>query len=331
MRGTRIGIAATVHGVTYVWDVPVGALVTRAAVRAKAGGGSQGGILPSATTPNVLVYSDPVIGETFGYTYDGWTEDMSTYLYTGAGQNGPQVMTSGNNRSIRDHRQDQRALRLFVAEGTVPGSGTKTHRYLGEFEVDPDLPYTEEPAPDAEGKPRTVIVYRLRPSSEQVLRRDVDRSRAVQRRTSPLIESIPAEAHNAPTFESSGTGPRTARRVESALVERFTASLAAHALRRWRIVPPGDLKPLYTDIYDETANELFEAKGSVDRRAVREGIGQLFDYRRFLDEQKPALTLLLPRKPPADLVDLLHGLGISCVFEEIEGMFTRLSASMPAK
>src|SRR5690349_21751110 len=114
--------------------------MTRAQLMTKYGGGSQGGILASSTTRNVLVYSDPAEGERHGYSYDGWLSDYSAFLYTGEGQVGDQELIRGN-LSILNHREKGRALRLFVAASGKQRGG-KTHRYVGEFEVDADAPYS---------------------------------------------------------------------------------------------------------------------------------------------------------------------------------------------
>jgi hypothetical protein len=51
-----------------------------------------------------------------------------------------------------------------------------------------------------------------------------------------------------------------------------------------------------------------EAKGSVSREAFRMALGQLADYRRFLN--KPACAILLPTPPSADLRALASAEGI---------------------
>jgi hypothetical protein len=47
-------------------------------------------------------------------------------------------------------------------------------------------------------------------------------------------------------------------------------------------------------------------------------IGQVFDYRRFLDPP-PAMAVLLPRRPRLDLEALLASAGISAVWPEGNG------------
>jgi hypothetical protein len=55
------------------WDLPIGALLSRAERKARFGGAMYGGIEPSSSSPNVFLYSDPARGEAYGYNYDGWT------------------------------------------------------------------------------------------------------------------------------------------------------------------------------------------------------------------------------------------------------------------
>jgi len=154
------------------WKHPPGTRMSREERRSAYGGAVFGGIQPSRQTPNVFVYSDPGAGEKNGYDFDGWSLDGSVFTYTGEGRTGGQEMTKGN-KAILEHGADGRQLRVFVADGTVAGSGAKDHLYLGEFTVDEDDPYRVERAPDQLGEMRDVFVFRLLPVGE-VLRRHED-------------------------------------------------------------------------------------------------------------------------------------------------------------
>ncbi|WP_353862055.1 hypothetical protein [Azospirillum formosense] len=72
-----------------------------------------------------------------------------------------------------------------------------------------------------------------------------------------------------------------------------------HSVVRLKLLPEGEAKPILTDLYDKTANLLVEAKGTTERGAVRMALGQLADYRRFLDA--PECAILLPAEPRLDL------------------------------
>jgi hypothetical protein len=84
------------------------------------------------------------------------------------------------------------------------------------------------------------------------------------------------------------------------------------------ITPAGEAKPLFTDLYIRADLELIEAKGTVDRNAIRMAIGQLFDYRRFLPTDVRC-AVLLPERPRPDLCALLISLGITIYYPEGEG------------
>jgi hypothetical protein len=62
------------------------------------------------------------------------------------------------------------------------------------------------------------------------------------------------------------------------------------------------------------------AKGVSDRESIRTAVGQLLDYRRHI-VPKPAVAVLLPDRPSADLLSLLDTEGIGCVFEDRIGSF----------
>lgn len=127
-----------------VWDLVPGDVTTRQAVSKRFGGAIQGGILPSNTTPNVMIYTDPSQSAQHGYDFDGWSrDDPEVFYYTGAGQSGDQMFTRGN-KTIAEHRENGTALRVFE---TLPGGSkntARTQRYIGEFVLDPAEPYRWE-------------------------------------------------------------------------------------------------------------------------------------------------------------------------------------------
>jgi len=127
--------------------------IVRKELHKRYGAAGQGGIEPSARTPNVFIFSDPKAGEPYGYVFDRWRE--GAFHFTGDGQVGDQQMKFGN-RAILDHRRDGRALRVFSGvRGTVT--------YLGEFEVAADPFYYAEARDRISERPRKVIVFRLVP------------------------------------------------------------------------------------------------------------------------------------------------------------------------
>jgi hypothetical protein len=311
------------------WDLRPGEYLSRDARRIKYGGALYGGIEPSIQTPNVFVYSDPSRGEKNGYIYDGWNEDKSIYLYTGEGKIGDQRLIAGN-KAIAEHRKENRQLRLFVADGIVPGTkGAKNQRYVGEFEVDSEQPfYLADALDENQSEERVVYVFRLRPVGS-VVRNDQDLSKQTEPPRESTADLVNIEKTTTLSFEPSKSEPATSYRTESQLVENYSNYLKNknHGVKRWRLLPQDSINYLFTDIFDETENELYEAKGSSIRNAVRLAIGQLLDYQRLIPIPDIKLSLLLPSQPSKDLQHLIRSCGMSCVWEKSPGDFERISSN----
>mgnify|MGYP001377258985 CR=1 FL=1 len=294
------------------WTLQPGDLIIRRELHDRYGGGRQGGMEPSAKTPNVFLFTDRETGERNGYTHDGWAPD-GTFHYTGEGPSGDQVMTHGN-RAVRDHLKEGRALRLFQKEGT-------SVRYLGEFEVPDDGSHVEvAESYDAEQKDkRNVFVFRLRPVGD-VLERDVPVSPA---EPEFVARKVPVEVANAETFVRQHppvSESIEAVRRESALVSRFVEWLGKQGLTASRDaipVPGGQL--LYTDVFVNESRELLEAKSSASREHIRVALGQILDYERYVDHD--ALAVLVPTRPSQDMISLLIKHGVGCVWETRPGHF----------
>ncbi|MGI5337821.1 hypothetical protein ACQEVS_10670 [Streptomyces sp. CA-181903] len=155
-----------------VVEIKPGDIRTRAEIRAIFGGSPQGGICPSDDKQSVNLYSDPDVGEQLGY-YDGWLAEEDelgpVYEYTGAGKVGDQTfdgVAGSGNRAILRHAEQGRVLRVFTRVGKIPGSDTKTHRYLGAFALDGMQPYVWRRIHGEDGNERNVIVFRLRAEGE---------------------------------------------------------------------------------------------------------------------------------------------------------------------
>lgn len=317
-----------------VWDLRPGDYLTRSDRQARFGGSTMGGIQPSNTTPNIFLYSDPTAGDQFGYHYDGWESDESTFLYTGEGQIGDQQPTKGN-KAIIEHATTSRSLQLFVADGVVTGTQTKNQLYVGEFILDPDDPYARAEAPGNDGIPRTVFVFRLIPAGI-TLTRSQDKSSVGLVPVSnlvttsivealldvPLVQESPVEQSSGREYRQSATQGQIAQRREGILVTAFKDWLErdGHKTCRHRIRPTGELEDIWTDIYDLTDGILYEAKASSTRGDVRMAIGQLLDYGRFI-LPKPRLAVLLPSKPSVDILKLLGLTNILCVVHSADNSF----------
>jgi hypothetical protein len=178
-----------------------------------------------------------------------------------------------------------------------------------------------------------VIVFRLRavgdaihdPADELQLPGDVPPTEVESAVTGEIEGSITVEVpveeqHTERSVVTPGDEPYEIERREQRLVLDYKAFLEARGseVLRFRIQPEGEARPLYSDVYDKTRNNLLEAKGTGSRSAVRMAVGQLADYARFITPP-PARAVLLPDRPRSDLEALLLGLGIHAVWQEADG------------
>ena len=137
----------------------------------------------------------------------------------------------------------------------------------------------------------------------------------------PVVEDVDIEQQHTETFMVRPSGePRPAERAEQKLVLQYREYMAAKgiAVRRKRYVPAGEVRPIYSDVWVEARNALLEAKNSDNRDAVRQAIGQLYDYRRF-HEPTVRLAALFPYQPNADRLALLRSAGVEAVWPQGEG------------
>lgn len=302
-------------------NLRAGDIVTRSDLVIEYGGSVQsGGIVPSTTSNTVFVFTDPTEGTQFGYVYDGFSVDGSVLHYTGAGRDGDQK-TSGSNSPILTHAQKGRTLHAFSAAGVLTGTSTKLQRYIGEFVLDPSHPYDRMPAPDRNGKTRTVLVFRLlpvRPIPDEVVT-----AVGVSEITDSVRSlEVPVELNSVEYFERIGTTDQVATRRESNLVTRYVATRPSHVFKRWAISLPAERTTLLTDVYDRNERTLFEAKAITSRSDVRMAIGQLLDYRRHVDVPDLKCAVLLPSRPTADLRDLIWSSGFGLTYETATGFET---------
>jgi 5-methylcytosine-specific restriction protein A len=114
--------------------------------------------------------------------------------------------------------------------------------------------------------------------------------------------------------------PQYAERREAQLVESFAAWLrragANVTAHHYDVVRP----VLRSDLADETARCLWEAKADVSRSSVRMALGQLLDYLRF-EPSDWVGGVLLPHAPSADLVHLIRSAERSVAWPTGHGSF----------
>jgi hypothetical protein len=135
----------------------VGALYNRRdQIHAVLGGQQQGGISTPANTPYVIIFAGAA-GASHGYN-DFW-DDEERLHYFGEGQRGDMAMTGGN-LAILEHKQNGKRLLMFQQMGHG-----KPNRFRGEYELD-DF-YLANDVLDTEKKPRSAIVFRLKPLNEE--------------------------------------------------------------------------------------------------------------------------------------------------------------------
>jgi hypothetical protein len=147
----------------------------------------------------------------------------------------------------------------------------------------------------------------------------------------PAVEEVSIEDQRTETFVAAQTstgGTRT--RAESALVQQYAEWLGTRGLHvvRHLFRADGEARPLVSDAYVPALDLLVEAKANDSRNSIRMAIGQLMDYRRFLNS--PRLSVLLPHEPSADHRALLLSVGIGWIYPLSNGTFRDSSRAAPA-
>ena len=292
------------------WAVQPGATIVRRDLHATYGGARYGGIEPSRKSPNVFLFTSKTAGAPFGYDFDGWHPD-GTFHYTGEGQSGDQLMVHGN-RAVRDHIADGRALRLFEKDGT-------SVTYVGEFEIPNESHVLIDSAPDIDRvEHRAVFVFRLRQVG------DVWRNPNLKAPAEELTLTIPIEASNVEQYvrQREAAEPTISLRTEAELVQRFVSWLEVHrgATAERQAIPTAGGHLMYTDVFVRESRELIEAKSSSSREHMRNALGQILDYARYVDHT--TLAVLMPTRPADEMISLLIAHGVGSIWEkEQKGQF----------
>jgi hypothetical protein len=291
------------------WQIREGDELTRQEVHRRYGGQERGGISTPRGSSDILLFATKG-GQRYGYQ-DGSHSDGS-FTYTGEGTEGDQLFVRGN-AALLNHGKSKKTLRLFQE--------TKKSwvQYLGEYFLDSEWPYRFEDAPDGNNVIRRVIVFRLHRAG--VSTGDVE--------PPPLtVTDVDLDAHRADTFLVKETKVIVdAERRESMLVQRYAKWLEGlgHVVKQRTMKGVEHAAPLRSDLYDVTADELVEAKGSAARTYIRLAIGQILDYSRYAHTKHRAI--LVPARPSEDMIDLLKALKISCIYEQSKGKFERVETT----
>jgi hypothetical protein len=139
--------------VSSLWDIPIGARITRREIHDRFGGVREGGISPVLEkSKNIMIFSHPRVNAEHGYEPDVWL-DEDTFLYCGEGPSGDQQMVR-YNKSVLQHVEKDKVLRVF--DGT---RGEVT--YMGAFALDSEDPWFYKDSIGFDGNPRKVIMFRM--------------------------------------------------------------------------------------------------------------------------------------------------------------------------
>lgn len=299
------------------WHLDPGDTIERTALHDRYGGSIQGGIAPTRSTENVLIFTDPDVGHQHGY-FDHWEGDV--FHYCGEGQQGDQEMKRGN-KAILKHEEQGRALRVFDGVG-----GEVT--YLGEFELDPEQAWYYDRAPESDGDAmRNVIMFRLTPKGEfyhegeVVEQEDLEPELDEEYRTAQEDASPKAAEASAPDPEA------VQRSVQShAEIQNQIAEEAKEQGYEPRSPGAGD-PPFDVGWWEGDVFVLVEVKSlqeSNETSQLRTGLGQVLDYedqlRRAGVEVNPILAV--ERKPDEERWEELcgrHGVQMRWPDGEMEG------------
>ncbi|GGN73689.1 hypothetical protein GCM10010112_43220 [Actinoplanes lobatus] len=108
---------------------------------------------------------------------------------------------------------------------------------------------------------------------------------------------------------------REAKQAEAELREQFRVWRDPKGQRLRGIAIKAPESTLRVDLYDQSINLLIEVKATTDRDLLRFAVGQLYDYRRYLDFEVD-LAILLPSRPNEDLMGLLEVARIGAIWRD---------------
>ncbi|MFD5845897.1 hypothetical protein [Streptomyces chartreusis] len=317
-----------------------GDTLTRAQIHPVLGGSGFAGICPAREKRNVLIFSDSKVGRRYGYR-DGWlAEDDSlgpVFTYTGTGKRGNQTL-DGGNASILEHANMGRTLHVFVAVGNVPGTGTRTHKYVGQFKVDEDRPYDVREAKDELDQDRSVIVFRLRPTGPYL--RDESDTLPLAGRSRIRFQPTAGRVARAYRRQRRQRQPQTdVTRIEAVrddLAEAFEAHemAAGMDIGQMELSLQNSTDQISFEIFNQTNRRVYQPTGSAAPDSITQALAQLLLAQRHLtnlaQDQPLQLMMLTPALPREDLRDLLAENGIGLVYRTDSGGFSEFARHTPA-
>jgi hypothetical protein len=293
------------------WPPTVGEVLVRQEIHDFLGGQRFGGISTPKQFPYVFLFTDPATGAKFGYDkFEGPTEGGG-YAYTGEGQSGDQEFTGGN-KAILSAEESAKTILLFRAQSPKAV-------YVGEFFLG-DPGYFFRHAPGLDGAGRQVIVFNLVPlkGSPELMAKTIGRpeSVVVENWSPPSFDSY--SAHTLPVADDA----IQASREEMELQAKFGIWLESRGLlvRKMSIRTNGST--ISPDLFNETENEVIEAKKSPAREYLRTAIGQVLDYQycaQKFSDLSLSCAILLPSAPVLEQIELCTSLGIKIYVPEGDG------------
>lgn len=137
----------------------------------------------------------------------------------------------------------------------------------------------------------------------------------------PSHESVPVENSFTEQFSTAYQAMAAAERTrrEATVQRKYQKYLEAqgHTVTRKRIIVDG--QTLYSDLYDEDADDLIEVKSLNDRVTMRLALGQILDYAFIV---KPAiLTVVVPKRPAEGIIRLYQKHSVRVVWPNAHGEF----------
>jgi len=135
-------------------DFEVGQQYVRMDLHEVCGGNNQPGISPTTDVSAVFLFGSTE-DEEHGYE-DRWLPN-DRFLLTGVGQEGDQRWEGSYNKSLADHKRDDRRVFLFER---VPDTKPTVVTYVGEFEY---VTHREKQLPDSNGEYRLAYQFEVRP------------------------------------------------------------------------------------------------------------------------------------------------------------------------
>lgn len=288
------------------WALEVGDTVRRRQLHRQYGGGQQGGISTSSSTPDIFIFTNPARGSRYGYDLHEGLQPDGSFAYTGEGQSGDQEFTRGN-KALLNAADEGRTIRVFNAQ---PPYAT----YVGAFTTGEPLCAFHQ-IPGADGNLRRAIVFNLVPldADPTLLAPQRSQLRLLKAQIGPWDPPDASDINVILDATNLPPGDRLVSRQEFQLQADFGRWLTDRGTPPSRLRLPVAGAFIEPDMYVEGEGWVVEAKKSTARDYVRMAIGQVLDYTHHARSLKPDVTpmILLPGRAEADLRELTSDLGIT--------------------